>query len=99
MKGQELRTGGQWSQSEQGDAHQLPRATGSISGNSNICQAEEHEHTGENGQHFGQGLYKPLWGDSLMADEFISNTDMEMVHREADFPNCRTPSRGTEPSG
>ena len=34
-----------------------------------------------------------------MADEFISNTDMEVVHREVDFPNSRTPSRGTEPSG
>ena len=34
-----------------------------------------------------------------MADEFISNTDMEVVHREADFPDSRTPSRGTEPSG
>ena len=43
-----------------GDAHQLPRATGSISSNSNICQAEEHECTDENGQHLGQGLHKPL---------------------------------------
>ena len=77
VKGQELRD--RWSvvTKRAGDAHQLPRATGSISGNSNICQAEEHEYTGGNGQHLSQGLHEPLWGDSLMADEFISNTDME----------------------
>ena len=34
-----------------------------------------------------------------MAVEFISNTDMEVVQREADFPNSRTPSGGAEPSG
>ena len=47
---------------------------------------------------------KQLWLHSLgifvmMANEFISNTDMEVMHREADFPNSRTPFRDTEPSG
>ena len=77
-----------------GDAHQLPRGTGSISNNLNFCQAEEHEHTSENGQHLCQCLHKPLYGDSLMANEFISNADMEMVCRVTDFLNNTTPSRG-----
>ena len=70
MKGQELRKSGQWSQSKQ-EMHinYIRRSTGSISGNLYFFQAEEHEHTSENGQHLCQCLHKPLYGDSLIANE------------------------------
>ena len=50
-----------------GDAYQLPRVMGSTSGNSDISQGKEHEHTSENGHCLYQDIHKPRWGNSFMA--------------------------------
>ena len=81
------------------DAHQLSGTTGSIPGNSDICQGEaEHQYFSEDRQCVDQGIYKSLWGDPLMADESVSHADMEVVYRSANIPNSRTPPRNTESS-
>ena len=80
-----------------GDAHQLSRAISSITGNSNFCQGgEEHQDTSENRQRINQSIYKPLWGDSFMANELLGHADMEVVHQASDFPDSGTPPRSDE---
>ena len=80
-----------------GDAYKLPGTTSSIIGNSDLCQGtEKHQNFSENRQCVNQGIYKPLWGDSLMANESLSNTDMEMVLRTSDIPDSRAPPRINE---
>ena len=93
LKGQGLRTGGQWST----NAHQLPGITGGITGNSDFCQREEeHQDISEDRQCIDQSIHKSLWGDSLMAYESLSHTDMEVVHRAPDILDGRASPRGAE---
>ena len=79
------------------DAHQLPGITGGITGNSDFCQREEeHQDISEDRQCIDQSIHKSLWGDSLMADESLSHTDMEVVHRAPDIFDGRASPRGVE---
>ena len=82
-----------------GDAYKLPRVASSIAGDSDICQGEEkYQHIGENRQCVGQGIHKPLWRNSLMANELPSCADMEVVYRAPDISDSRAPSRSDESS-
>ena len=79
------------------DAHQLPGITGGITGNSNFCQREEeHQDISEDRQYINQSIHKSLWGNSLMADESLSQGDMEVVHRAPDILDGRASPRGVE---
>ena len=54
-----LQTGGPWSPKRSSNAHQLPGASGSNSGNSNLCQEEgECPHSVEDGQHVCPDLHQ-----------------------------------------
>ena len=80
-----------------GNAYKLPRVTGSITGYSDICQGKEKcQHLGENRQCVSQSIYKPLWRNSLMANELPSCADMEVVYRAPDISDSRASSRSDE---
>ena len=94
VKGQELRKSGHWSWSKQ-EMHInylevlvafLAIRTFAKQMNINILVRTHNISARAYINHFR--------GDSLMANEFISNADMEVVCRVIDFPNNTTPSRG-----
>ena len=82
------------------DAHQWSGATGSLSGNSSICQRpNQYQYSSEDGQCIDQSIHKPSRGDSFKNHEFISHSDMEVVHRTEDLSYCGAPSGQVEPGG
>ena len=82
------------------DAHQWSGATGSLSGNSSICQRpNQYQYSSEDGQYIDQSIHKPSRGDSFKNHEFISHSDIEVVHRTEDVSYCGAPSGKVEPGG
>ena len=98
LKGQGLRTGGQWLTSKQ-EMHinclELLAASLAIQAfakekrNIRILVRTDNVST-------RAYIAKSLWGDSLMADESLSHADMEVVHGAPDILDSRASPRSTE---
>ena len=81
-----------------GRAHQLIGIVSSNFSSENLCQeSTECHNSSADRQYTNQGLHQPFWRDTFTPHECTGNGSMEMVHRETDLPDSRTPTRSEQP--